>query len=897
MISALMSKVLIPPGRNETVPREHLLRQLNRVEHYRCLLLSTPAGFGKTTLLTQWVQQYQGKVAWLSLSSDDSDPNRFWFYVINALEGVIPGCTEELIPMLHSLQAPPLQTILLKFLNKIRATPSQIVLILDDYHFIDSPQIDQSLTFFLEHLSPNLHLILSSRCDPALPLARMRAQGYLYEMRSQDLRFSKEEIEAFCEEVVHMPLSEKDLALLEAKTEGWIAGIQLTTLSLRGQEQISLFLTTLSGKHRFIQDYLFEEVFAHQSSEVQHFLLSTCILDNLSASLCDALLERNDSRQMLQQLEQANLFLVPLDNERLWYRYHHLFVDALRSQPAEITQIPRQTLHRRAAQWYQQQGRTEEAIQHALSAQDFEKASLLIEQVMLMVFERNERLLPLKWLEAFPEEMLQKFPLLDLFYTVLLHFNGRIAETSARIHDKGVKVLANDQWERPLWARMAILQALLYLNTDRSLAIRLLEQALIDLPSSYFRWRGLAMHTLGIVYQISGQSEKALTLLQETLDTNQSPEQKNLVISTLYMHAILLQNQGTLHKALSVFQEVIDRAGAAANPHMTFIIGGAYILIGSLYYEFNQLDQAEKSIMQGTKYCSEDEESGSYLYIAYFQMMKLKMAQKKKDEAESFYYKAKSLATKYDLLSKTQNSEKLEAIHAEIWLVYGDNQPAQYWEKHYRHLTLKDDEIDRNSSNSTSLMQTKLVQLRVLNYLLIVQNKPVEALERLPSLEIWLQAGMGDGVLIEVFALQALAYYAQGDLLQAIESLKRAIEQAEPEGYIRTFVDLGTPMKNLLSAALTFAEKQPEIKISTIYLKTLLKAFPQTSSEPFTTALSAREMEVLHLLEAGLSNQEIAKHLIVSLSTIKTHLQRIYTKLDATNRTQALKKARAFHLL
>ena len=427
----LATKLYIPPPRPKVVLRPRLIERLNEGLDRKLTLISAPAGFGKTTLVSEWVAGSERPAAWLSLDEGDNDPTRFLTYLVAALQTIAPDIGEGVLSVLQSPQPPPTESILTALLNEITAVPDDFVLVLDDYHVIDARPVDAALTFLLEHLPPQMHLVITTREDPQLPLARLRARGQLTELRAADLRFTPSEAAAFLNEVMGLNLSAEDIAALETRTEGWIAGLQLAALSMRGREDVPGFIRAFAGDNRYIVDYLVEEVLQRQPERVRSFLLQTSILDRLSGPLCDAVTGQEEGNALLEALERGNFFVVPLDDRRHWYRYHHLFADVLHAHlmAEQPDQVP--TLHRRASEWYEQHGSAADAIRHALAAEDFERAADLVELAVPAMRRSRQEATLLGWLKALPDELIQCRPVLSVAYagTLLQAASSRALRT------------------------------------------------------------------------------------------------------------------------------------------------------------------------------------------------------------------------------------------------------------------------------------------------------------------------------------------------------------------------------------------------------------------------------------------------------------------------------------
>ena len=435
----LATKLFTPPPRPKVVVRPRLFARLNEGLHRKLTLISAPAGFGKTTLVSEWLAAPTGlqkqPVAWLSLDEGDSDPTRFLAYLVAALQTIASNFGEGLLAMLHSPQPPPTEAILTTLLNEITIIPDKFILILDDYHVIEAREVDHVLTYLLEHLPPLMHVVITTREDPPLPLARYRARGQLTELRANDLRFSTSEAAEFLNQVMGLKIAPQEIAALESQTEGWIAGLQLAALSMQDHEDVSGFIRAFTGDHRYIVDYLVEEVLQRQPNGVRSFLLQTAILDRLSGPLCSAVTGQNDSKLLLEALERGNFFVVPLDDKRHWYRYHHLFADVLNThllaeQPDQVV-----TLHRRASEWYAENGLPADAIRHALATNDFERAADLVELVGPSMRKSRQEVTLLGWLQALPNELLHHRPVLSVHYAATLLYIGKLEGVEARLWD------------------------------------------------------------------------------------------------------------------------------------------------------------------------------------------------------------------------------------------------------------------------------------------------------------------------------------------------------------------------------------------------------------------------------------------------------------------------------
>ncbi len=509
----LATKLYIPPARPKAVLRTHLVERLNEglLHNRRLTLITAPAGFGKTSLISEWVVGCDRKAAWLSLDQADSDPIRFLTYFVAALQKIAPNIGEGVLGILESPQPPPIETVLATLLNEIGNMPDSFVLVLDDYHLIDAKPVDEALAFLVEHMPPQLHLVIATREDPPLPLPRLRVRGQLTELRATDLRFTPTEAADFLNEVMGLDLSVEDVTALEERTEGWIAGLQLAALSMQGHQDVSGFIRAFAGDHRYIVDYLVEEVLQRQSESVRNFLLQTAILDRLNGSLCDAVTGQEQGSARLEALERGNFFVVGLDNQRHWYRYHHLFGEVLYAhlkaeQPGQVA-----ALHRRASEWYEHNGSAAEAIRHALAAGDFERAADLIEMGLLPMRRNRQAATLLGWLKALPDELLQVRPVLSVGYAWGLMDSGKLEAVEARLRDA-------ERWMDTTTADMSKLPGVpsseAYPEQSRRMVV-VNQEEFRQIPAAIAGYRAARSHVLGDVPGTLKYARQVLDLLPE----------------------------------------------------------------------------------------------------------------------------------------------------------------------------------------------------------------------------------------------------------------------------------------------------------------------------------------------------------------------------------------------
>jgi LuxR family transcriptional regulator, maltose regulon positive regulatory protein len=912
----LATKLYVPRPRPHLVPRSHLIERLQQGVERALTLVSAPAGFGKTTLLAQWLAHSHIPVAWLSLEPEDNDATRFLSYVLAALQTLDASLGTTALTLLHSPQPAPVETVLTVLTNELLSRAGEeFVLVLDDYHVITAESLHQGMSFLLEHLPPQLHLIFATRTDPPLPLARLRVQGQLCEIRTAELRFDEAEVSAFLETVMGLHLLPEAMATLQSRTEGWIAGLQLAALSLQGRADVADFLTAFSGNHRFVLDYLSDEVFSRQPASVQSFLLHTSILDRLSGPLCDAVSGQEDEmlsgQAMLEALDKANLFVVPLDDERGWYRYHHLFAEVLRSrlQQAEPMLVPE--LHQRASLWYEQHELPIEAVQHALAASDFERATRLIEPIALPIALQGHIYMVLDWLKALPEELVHSRPFLCVSYARLLMFTNQLqaAEELLQQAEESIQELPTEQAQTLLGWVLSTYAGIAGMSGDVPHAITLAQQALELLPEKEMIPRQGAIITASRAYEVSGDvtstTEHEVATVVESLHSTDS---LFAAVSSICRLARLHVLQGRLRQAATTYAQVEQ-----AIPQPEVLLGmftglDYYFGLGNLLYEWNKLDAAERHLSQGMALVNEMLSVEPYVTtLGYTTMARLKQARGNTRAALAILDALAHLAGKrhFPTLVLTQVS----AVRVQLELTQGYLTSAIDWAKS-SGLSAKDEDLP----------YPREVEYLVLARVRIAQGRDdpaapflLEALHLLNRLLHDAETKARMGSVLEILVLRALALEAQHDRAGALSTLERTLLFAEPEGYIRIFVDEGAPMATLLRHAYARG-------IVTSYVTTLLAEFAEgqtmvpeqaiaiqdqplhskhsstkirASSNKMTAAstshgLTSREQEVLHLVAQGLSDAQIAEVLVISPRTVNAHLRSIYSKMRVTSRHAAM---------
>ena len=902
----LATKLRVPRPPAQFVRRPRLVERLRQALEQQITLVAAPAGSGKTTLLSAWLQDAPASAAWVSLDSGDDDATRFWSYTLTALDTVCPGLGAIGFPLLQSPQPPPLETILSAVINHLATFPGEMALILDDYHVITAQPIHASLTFLLEHLPASLHLVIATRADPPLPLARLRSKGQLVEIRATDLRFTHEEAASFLSQTTGVQFSSEDIAALETRTEGWIAGLQLAALSLQGRQDSSHFLQAFTGTHRFVVDYLTQEVLARQPAHVQRFLLQTAILDRLCGPLCEAVTGEPEGQAMLERLEEANLFLLPLDDERQWYRYHHLFAEMLRQRLQRLQPDSVAQLHQRASAWYAQQGLIREAVHHALAAADFALAAHLIEQAFNALVRRGEIATLQRWAAALPQELIRSNIELSVLQGWLLFVSGKHDEALLHLEDIerrfGINAVADEDAEQQIVpggtssyaaikGRIAATRASIAVTRgDLPRTIELSRLALAYLPKENIS-RAYAAWYLGRAYWLSGDIRAASIALVEASGVAWEVAHLYTVFMVAHDLAHVQKLQGRLHLADQTYRLALQQARERGGDLPA--VGPAYVGRGNLEYEWNHLDAATSLLHEGITLC-ERTGNGRVILQAHITLAFIKQAQGDTDGANAIMQQIVQI-TEQQRLSRHRNAQ-VEAFCAWLSLMQGDEVAVSRWLQHC------DLSLERELSHLREREYLTLVRV------LIAHRRLDEAQQWLAKLSQLAETQERTGSMIELLLLQAEALHASGETKQAIAHLSRALSLAEPEGYMRLFVDEGVPV----AALLALLRRLPSIEQAgtTRYREHLLSLLGRTPDENIphsATAgprmdllaepLSEREMEVLRLIVAGYSNREIAERLVIAVSTVKWYVNALYSKLQVESRTKAIARARELHIM
>ena len=906
----LATKLHVPRPRPGFVPRPQLAGRLEEGLARGLVLVCAPAGSGKTVLLADWAYRENRPVAWLSLDTGDNDPARFWRYVAAALDRVRPGIEEQVAVLLRGGQQPPLEAVVTTLINELAAPPGEVTIVLDDYHLIDSQPVHGSIALLLGRLPPGLRLVLASRADPPLSLARLRAGGRLAELRADELRFTLDETGVFLREATGLDLPATSVAAFQDRTEGWVAGLQLAALSLRGQADVAGFVATFSGSHRYVLDYLTEEVLARQSEQVRGFLLETSVLDQLSGPLCDAVTGQPGSQALLEALERANLFVVALDEVRGWWRYHHLFADLLRVRLAQERPGRVPELHRAAAAWHEQHGLADDAVRHALAAGDVDWAARLIEQHVEMLIRRSEGETLRRWLSALPASSVRTRARLGLAQAVSALVRGQVEEVEPLLDDaerafaatgdephepsvgRALSVLAN------VPALIAFLRAdVARLRGDAARAVDFDRQALARLDDgdwllgTHVRWN------LAVANWLRGRVGQAERDLAEVAAERRAAGEGYPAMRVCYDLSQVQRAQGRLEAALGTYQHALEVTSAASSqlPHM----GMAHVGMAGLLYERDEMAAALDHATRGVMLCR---------HLAFTQPLAAGLAilarirQARGDAVGAL----EAMGEAGQVESSPQVVALLNPVpswQARLLLAQGDITAVTRWTQ------------ERGLGADDEPSYPREPEYLVLARVLLARNLPRQAL---PLLERLLDAAAGDGRIgsvIEIRALQALGLAADGEQASAVETLAEALTLGCPQGYVRVFADEGAPMGALLGQLIAAqrAEQTSARGVPLSCLARLMQAFAGERAVPgsrpgarhgaasavpgLVEQLTGRELEVLGMLAAGTPNQAIAGELVITLDTVKKHVSHVLGKLGAANRTEAVVRARELGLI
>jgi len=885
----LATKLYIPPPRPKMVPRCRLIERLNEglSSGHKLTLISAPAGFGKTTLLSEWIASCGQAVAWLSLDERDNDPARFLTYLIAALQTIVANLGEGVLGMLQSPQPPPTEAILTTLINEIAVVADRFILVLDDYHVIDAPPVDSALAFLLEHWLPPILLVIATREDPQLPLARLRARNQLTELRAADLRFTPSEAAEFLNQVMGLSLAAEEVVALETRTEGWIAGLQLAAISMQGRQDAASFIQSFTGSHHFVLDYLADEVLRQQPASIQTFLLRTSILDRMCGPLCDAVLHGGadlhlapaaSGQETLEYLERANLFIVPLDNERRWYRYHHLFAELLRQRLRQSDDAA--IYHIRASQWYEDNGLEIEAFQHAVAANDVERAERLMEHARIPRHSRGAVNAILAWLTSLPKSVLDARPLLWVRSATMALTTGQTSGVEERLQaaEKALENAELDPQTRDLIGQIACARATLAVTRYQpEVIIVQARRALEYLLPEDLRFRFTANWALSAGHYLRGDRVAASQFLTQALAINPTSRSMFSTILATIQLAQLQEQENQLYRAVETYRRVMQMVSDQPQPN----IANAHLGLAHIYYEWNDLDAAERHGQQSLQLARLFDRVIDRFIVSEVFLARLKLARGDVAGAAAMLAEAEQSARHNNFVSRLPDVAAAQVL---TLLRQGDLAAAARLAQTY---------------------DLPISQVQVL----LARGDASAALATLEPLCRQAEEKGWQDERLKTMVLQAVAHRTHGEKDVAVQLLGEALALAEPGGFIRLFVDQGLPMARLLSEA-------ADRGIMPGYASKLLAVFeaeeqpvpagrqagPEKSqdkspAQPLIEPLSQRELEILKLVALGLSNREIGERLFLALDTVKGHNRRIYDKLQVQRRTEAIARARELGLL
>jgi LuxR family maltose regulon positive regulatory protein len=865
------------------MPRARLVGTIERaIPDHKLVLVSSPAGYGKTTLLTQWAHDSRFAVAWLSIAEEHDKPDRFSRSLLAAWEAIRPEVRQSPLGLLLGASAPDRDAVLAAFVDLAADASDETVFVLDDYHLIDEASVHQAVAYLLDHLPPAFHLVLAGRADPPLPLARYRARAELLEVRSDDLAFSAAETGEFVNLVSGLNLTDEQIDRLHARLEGWAAGLQLVSLTLRRRPEAA-DRPAVGGRHRFVADYLGEEVLAPLPDDVRRFLLRTAILDRLSGPLCDAVTGHGGGQAMLERLERENLFLLPLDDDRRWFRYHGLFADVLREDlrrrhPDEVAD-----LHRRAGRWYLAQDLPEPAFRHAVAGDDLDLTAQIVERYQYPKLMAGEFRVLQEWVDALPEAWFAAYPILGLLRADLLAFSGAFDASVRCLDDIERRLLpAETESARRQLAKLTAIRCFLAcIANDLGRAVELADRALRELPDDDLRYRPGIFAALGDTYRRAARWDDARACYLRVVGLPPTPTLRIVSVHVSGALADLALRQGRLREAVDHWRRAMafihdpKNWGCIELP----VIGWVYLRLAELLYEWNDLDGARRHLTHGLERAELGGDVRARI-AGHVLAARLALADGDVEAAAASVERARPLVDQAPFPDWTG---RFARCRLEVWLAQHRPRAALDWAD-----AVADAAIDEGPDAETAL-------LALARAWIAAGDAPARDRAQTLLLRL-LDAAAAEGRIgaqIEALALRAVAAWRSGNLTGAMTSLEHALRLAEPEGYVRLFADLGLPMARLLQEARSR-------RVMPGYVATLLAACgadPTGPERALPEPLSAREIEVLRLIAAGLTNREIAGALSISPETVKRHTAGIYGKLGAGNRTEAAARARDLGVL
>ena len=909
----LSTKLSIPPLRARHIGRARLVEHLEQGlrQGGRLTLISAPAGYGKTTLLVEWIEVSGRRAAWIALDEGDNDFVRFSAYLTAALHSLYPGSAAPSSAALPQPDQPlTVEALLAPLINDLAGAYAAVssqqgwqqtaLLVLDDCHLIQTQAVHDALAFLCEYLPPQVHLVIATRADLPLPVARLRGRGQVTEVRLNELRFTTDEAAQFLEMLLGAPLAAAYTDALTVRTEGWAAGLQMAAVSLQGRQDIAAFIDSFTGSHRYILDYLIEEVLLRQPQAVQQFLVGTSFLERLCGPLCDAVLEQSGGQAILENLEHANLFILPLDERRAWYRYHRLFADLLQARLAQSQPGLLLILARRAAGWCEEHNLLEEAIEYALQAGDTAWAANLVERAAEAVLMRSEMVTFLKWLERLPEAELRQRPILNVYQAWALLWGGASLEA---VEKSIARISADGVWPAQAGPLRAILAAF---RGQIDQTMELTRQALQDLPEDAALLRGITALIQAKAYLASDENEASIQALEEVARSSERTGNRMASVMVLCSLGELYQKQGRLHQAQDYYRRALELATDPQGKRLP-IAGIALNGLSDLAREWNDLEGAERMLRQGIELC------GNWSLVGTLDgQLNLALLLDLRGDftaAQEIIQRMRRLAQQFDAMQ--MDDYIVDWLEARLNVRHGNLEAVRRWASQ-RGLAGERLPTELEQAEDMTSGRMRKYEYTVLARLLLVEGRYEQALRLLEHLVSQAQKSNRPILMAEAEMLAALVYQAQGQMQPALENLEHALRRAEPEGLLRTFLDEGESVHRLLAAFRQAPVSADPALLA--YADHLLEAFgdrpaaPPIPSEMPTSAaghagetllepLSERELEVLRLLTSSLSTRQMADKLCISANTLRSHLKSVYAKLDAHSRYEALSRARELKLL
>lgn len=897
----LLTKLYFPKSRRQTVLRPRLLETLSSALQVPLTLIVAPAGYGKTTLMSAWRAGPGAKTsaAWLTLDEEDNDPQRFLRYLTAAINQIQPGLVENTTAVVNSPQLPSTEMICVSLLNELSANRLDLLIVLDDYHLLDHPELHALMTFLLDHCPDQLHFVILTRADPPLPLARFRARGQMVELRSVDLRFSMEETREFLNEVMGLRVPDRSIALLEQRTEGWIAGLQMAALSMRSSKDIPRFVENFSGSNRYIMDFLLEEILSAQPPEIQQFLLVTSILDQFSAPLCDFLLDipqirqaadsaqsaaetptENPAADILGYLERANIFLQPLDDDRAWFRYHHLFAGLLQSRLHETYPGAVAALHNQAAVWFEQQGYIAETIQHLITAGNFDQAANLIElHASSQVLENDPDLLYLS--HKLPRPVILAHPKIGLHQAWALINRGKIDQVISLFHDlkQALSDLPSDH-ERE-WIQTFILAASIFLHPSTPAQLPEI-QMLEAIPAGERTLKNAAEYLYTMALGRRGNLDQAIQIAERYIQQEASSSGMGPVLTLMPFVSRAYLMKGCLAKSERICLEALNPT-IKHNLRFQYASGSFKVDLGEIYYERNQLKLAEQSVREGLK----DNQHWENIMTEGFGLVALAHILIAKRDFHGAEQVIDQFETRMSHPTRpAEFDEEYHTLRVRAQLAEGRIEEAAVWAEAIQH--------------SGAFRQHPDSYRYTIAKILIAQHRYAEAVEMLTNMVILPPVGSFRSRQISVQLHLAAAAGMTQNPNRSLSIIAECLDLAEPEGYLRVFLEPGEPVHDLL---LAYQQSHPGEHQS--FVHAILNAFPPpenetlfpTQTDGLVESLTARELEILEAIALGKTNKQIAQQLFVASGTIKAHAASIYRKLDVANRTEAVARARQLGII